>query len=96
MPQETPLNKYMPLALGAFVIIAGAAAFFLWGGMKTTQESGSSPVTNELEASLGAQLYEETNPGAQVPQANPFEAEANPFENQQTNPFSEGYRNPFE
>ena len=84
----------MPFALVALVVIAGAA-FFLWNQGKPSSGT-SSRITDEAEASLGAQLYAETNPGAQVPQANPFETEANPFENQATNPFSEGYRNPFQ
>lgn len=83
--------------------ILGVGGFFVYQNYSTPSpqveqdEQVPEPLTEEEEAGLGAQLYEDVNnPGGNVPETNPFQQQVNPFEEGETNPFSGGAPNPFE
>lgn len=83
------------------IILGGYFAVQLTGDTKSTPTTSTElnlvPLTEDEEAGLGAQLFEDVdNPGGDIPQTNPFEDQANPFEEGETNPFSGGAPNPFE
>ncbi len=72
----------------AILALVGGLIFFYTQQRQEKFRSLPSPLpaqTQEEQEGLGSQLYE--NPGAKVPETNPFQTQTNPFE---------GYKNPFE
>jgi hypothetical protein len=92
------------ILIGVVVVaVLGAGAFFLLLGGSTqsdldqTAQEFVTPTPTPAPVSLGAELGAQTeNPGALVPDTNPFEeTTTNPFEQGETNPFKDVYKNPF-
>lgn len=69
----------VPIIIAVIAIIAGAIYYFY------TPEKVVAPEEPTLGEKMGTQL--ELNPVENLPETNPFEAETNPFKN--------GYKNPF-
>ncbi|MBI2574228.1 MAG: hypothetical protein HYV78_02455 [Candidatus Wildermuthbacteria bacterium] len=86
----------------AFLFFVGAAILLLAGGswyyLKNKRPKNVVPPLQKQETgALGEDLYNQTaNPGAKLPEVNPFQkTETNPFESSKTNPFEDVYKNPF-
>ena len=75
-------------ALVAAVIFA--IGFWFWQRLQKTSESESTGLGQEIFEKVENPLKDE------LPEANPFKAEANPFQKAETNPFTNTYKNPFE
>jgi hypothetical protein len=76
---------YFVIAL-AVLLLVGGVVFMLTQRAAEPQELPSPTLSVEQEeGGLGSELNQ--NPGSEIPETNPFEAETNPFE---------GYTNPFE
>ena len=81
------MNKNIIIGVVILLAVVAAAYYFF------VLQKGSPAVTPlEQEQGLGSQLY--GNPGAVVPETNPFQnVQTNPLGG--TNPFEGGYTNPF-
>lgn len=87
------------------IAILAAGGFFAWKKYYNPKPIPVSPAAEQKKeeakkeepATLGEQIYEQTqNPAEKIPETNPYEAAKNPFEETKTNPYSDGYVNPFE
>ncbi len=75
------------------VIIVLAVGLYYW---KFSKKSPSNKAT-ETAATFGEDIADKlANPGAKLPDVNPYDAKTNPFEGAKTNPFKDVYKNPFE
>ena len=77
------------VALGVIIVILcvlGAVLFVLFSSRKEAQPISPAPAGS---TGLGADLYEKVvpNPGANIPDTNPFEGTVNPLEKAYKNPF---------
>lgn len=88
-------TKGVAFALVAVLILA-SFAFFAWQYYKAIK-APEIPTPSAAESSgLGAQIYKDSgNPTQKIPDANPFQAETNPFSDAKTNPYTSVYHNPF-
>ena len=88
-------NKVLTEIVVSLIVLAlvGVGIYFLVQkfGKDTTQEE----ILQDGD-SLGEELFNQVkNPTEDLPQTNPLETDANPFEKENPNPFS-SYTNPFE
>ena len=86
---------YFVVAVAFLLAIGGIIFYLVQPG--TTQQPAPSVQVEEKPQGLGSEIYEQAqNPAGSIPDTNPFEGEANPFEGTQTNPFEDAYTNPFD
>ncbi len=85
--ESHPALRWVVITAVALVLI-GAAGIWYWQRRKA-----AAPAPN-----VGGEIFEQVqNPlKDELPQTNPFKAEANPFQKTETNPFIGIYENPFE
>ncbi|KKR52185.1 MAG: hypothetical protein UT90_C0023G0003 [Parcubacteria group bacterium GW2011_GWA1_40_21] len=90
---ENDNNKKNVIAFVAVVVIIILGAVFYFTATKyrimNTQEKTDNA---SLPASPQGQVH---NPAERLPDANPYDAKTNPFEEAKTNPFKDVYKNPF-
>jgi len=75
------------------IIIVLAVGLYYWKFSDRTSPNKAA----ETAATFGEDIADKlANPGAKLPDVNPYDAKTNPFEGTKTNPFKDVYKNPFE
>ncbi len=92
MEKNSNKKNIIIFAIGAIVIIIGAVFYFTAAKYKTANAPKETTNGADLLASPSEQVH---NLAERLPDANPYDAKTNPFEEAKINPFKDVYKNPF-
>ncbi|MBI2674275.1 MAG: hypothetical protein HYX22_00855 [Candidatus Yanofskybacteria bacterium] len=93
------MSKNLLIIVVAVVVAIIALVLVFFNPLKTQRSATvtSTPAPENVSKSLGEEISGQIqNPAEKLPESNPFQESANPFEETNTNPFRDTFTNPFE
>jgi len=92
MEEDNNKKNIIAFAIVAIIIILGAVFYFTTTKYRTANAPKEKTTGADLPTAPAGQVH---NPAERLPDANPYDAKTNPFEEAKTNPFKDVYKNPF-